>query len=217
VDPVDAEEIRRRAAARTPGFYQAKVDADQVGALGELTRAGMSVVDFNVTLGREPGGDVESGVPVEPAGVDDAGEVLEIAENEFSASRFHMDPKTPDDVARRIKRDWVRAYVDGERGHRLLVARGPGHTPGFLAELDRDGTRVIDLVAVRGSARRSGVGRALVAEVIRDAPASVEVGTQAANVPALRFYEELGFKVSRARYVLHLRLPREGGADRERS
>ena len=63
--------------------------------------------------------------------------------------------------------------------------------------------RVIDLIAVHPSARRSGAGRALVTHLLATSDRPVEAGTQVANVPALGFYGELGFRAVEARYVLH--------------
>src|SRR5687767_5640622 len=109
-----------------PAMYQAKVDADRVEEVSALERAGFSVVDVNLTLARAPGVVDAPDVAVEEARPDHADDVLRIAEQDYRVSRFHMDPDVPDEVARRIKRDWVQAYLDGERGERLLVAERGG-------------------------------------------------------------------------------------------
>lgn len=199
-----AGELREHAAAHAPAFYQAKVDARDVAAVRELSAAGMTVVDLNLTLSRAPDPSLAPPAGVGEAAPADAADLLEIATRHYDVSRFHMDPEIPAEAAARIKRDWVRAYLDGERGNRLLVAERDGRAAGFLAELADGERRVIDLIAVRADARGAGLGRALVTEVVRSSPGRVDVGTQAANVGALRFYESLGFRAAHARYVLHL-------------
>lgn len=207
--PSDAtsDAIRTHAAAHAPAFYQSKVEAIDVTAVKELGRGGMSVVDTNVTLARPPTRSVTPEFSVVEAEAEDRDEVLEIAERDYRVSRFHMDPDIPAEVANRIKRDWAAAYLDRERGDRLLVVRRNGRLAGFLAILASGRTRVIDLIAVRDPERGAGVGTALVVELLADPGGdceSVEVGTQAANTNALRFYETLGFRAVRTQYVLHL-------------
>jgi ribosomal protein S18 acetylase RimI-like enzyme len=184
--------------ADAPGFYQAKVDCADVERVHALEHAEFRVVDVNVTLRRDPGPlSAPAGVAVSVPRRDERAAVLEIAERDFTFSRFHLDPEIPDATAAGIKRDWSAALFDGERGERLLVARSGGAVIGFLGLLAGP---VIELVAVRAAARRMGAGRALVAACADD---DLTVGTQVANTEALRFYERLGFTAAGSRYVLH--------------
>lgn len=199
-----ASELREHAARNGPGFYQAKVDAHDVAAVRELSAAGMTVIDLNLTVARDADPEAAPATAVVEARPEHAEGVVEIAGRDYDVSRFHMDDQVPAEVASRIKRDWVQAYFDGARGERLLVVERGGRPAGFLAELASGDTRVIDLFAVRADDRGAGVGRALVVELLRTAPARVQAGTQGANVRALRFYESLGFRAERAQYVLHL-------------
>jgi GNAT superfamily N-acetyltransferase len=183
-----------------PGFFQARVPADDVARLLHLQVAGMRVVNVTLTLRRESDEvPVDGGFEVREATAGDT-ELLDIAERAFTRDRFHADPEIPDEVADRIKRDWVDAYLRGERGDRLLVAERDGRPAGFLAEMVRDGVSVIELIGVAPEARGSGAGAALVAAT----PAPSEVGTQAANVGATRFYERLGYVAARTAFDLHL-------------
>jgi ribosomal protein S18 acetylase RimI-like enzyme len=71
----------------------------------------------------------------------------------------------------------------------------------------RGTTRVIDLVAVDPARRERGLGRELVARFLRDSEGTcerVQVGTQAANLGAIRFYERLDFVVDATGYDLHM-------------
>jgi ribosomal protein S18 acetylase RimI-like enzyme len=184
-------------------FVTLRVPAGDVEALGAAEGRGFAVVDVNVTLERE-GGDGLSAPSVGPATPDQHDALLDVAGSCFRYSRFHLDPQIPDDVADRVKREWIRSYVEGRRGIELLSAG----TDGFLAVLDADdGARVIDLVGVAPAAQRRGVGEALVSEFAHrhgDGGRTLRVGTQIANVPSLRLYEKLGFRIVSASYVLHL-------------
>jgi ribosomal protein S18 acetylase RimI-like enzyme len=174
-----------------------------------LTAQGFAVVDVNLTFARRRDAPAasSSGVVVEPAGPEQGEELLDIAGRCFRFSRFHLDPILPNELADRVKREWVQSYVDGNRGVELLAAVDNARPVGFLAVLESRGARIIDLVGVSPEAQGRGAGRALVCAFV-DRHASTErelrVGTQVANVPSIRLYERLGFSLIAAAYVLHL-------------
>ena len=101
----------------------------------------------------------------------------------------------------------MESYLLGQRGEEMLVAEADGEAVGFLAVMRRETTRVIDLVAVDPEHRDRGLGRDLVARFMRDSEGAcerVQVGTQAANLGATRFYERLDYVVDATAYDLHL-------------
>lgn len=196
-------------AAPRPALYYAKVDAADVALVRRLLTRGFAPVDVNLTLARAgtPVPESTAGVDVATARPEHAEGLLELAGGCFRYSRFHLDPLIAQEDADRVKREWVRSYLDGRRGIELLAALERGRPVGFLAVLAAGDARVIDLVGVAPHAQARGVGGALVAEFIaRHGPAAAElrVGTQVANVPSLRLYERFGFRISHAAYVLHL-------------
>jgi ribosomal protein S18 acetylase RimI-like enzyme len=192
---------------RARGTYQAKVPASRADLVARLQDVGMRVVNVSVTLGRMPGSiGTETGAVrrVDPSRDDG---LLRLAEHSFAHTRFHLDPGTPDAVANRIKRDWVASYLLGARGEELLVVEAGGEAAGFLAVIRRGTTRVIDLIAVDPAHRDKGLGRTLVARFMHDSEGiceRVQVGTQAANLGAVRFYERLGYVVDAIAYDLHM-------------
>lgn len=192
-------------APASPAFLQTRVPSADTQRVAALERAGWSVIDVTVTLAREPG-PLDGGVAwtVAPARGSETEALLAIAERDYTVSRFHLDPLIPDSIAGRVKRDWLAACLDGKRGEGVLAALDASGSPaGFLAVLETENASVIDLVAVSAAARGAGAGRALVAHLVTSADHTVQVGTQIANVGALRFYEELGFRTRETRYVLH--------------
>lgn len=190
-------------------FCYAKVPVDDVARVRALSAQGFFVVDVNVTLtfdgagSRRPRGE---GVAVVPARPEHDEALIAIAGSCFRYSRFHLDPAIPNEVADRVKREWVRSYLEGRRGIELLAALEGADPVGFLAVLEADDARVIDLIGVAREAQGRGIGGALVeAFVERHAGRTRElrVGTQIANVPSLALYEGCGFAIATAAFVLH--------------
>ena len=211
----DPGALSRHAAGVGRAFYFAKVDAVDLAGLGALARAGFQVVEASLTFARatdravSPGG--EASVEVSPLEARWAPAVLDVAETAFRYSRFHLDPNVTTLGANRVKREWIRSYIEHRRGDQLLVSLAGDQPTGFLALLfAARGERqvgVVDLVAVHPAFQGRGIGRHLVAAAIaacRGRADVIEVGTQSANVPSVRLYEDMGFRLVRSGFVLHL-------------
>ncbi len=206
IDAVGTDEVR------DPGFYFAKIPTGRVDQVAELEQLGFSVVDVNQTFEHTgtPLTESTTEVQIRPHEPGDRDSVLHMAETSFTFSRFHLDPRIENQVANRIKREWVGNYLCGVRGDRLTVALLDGQPAGFLAELstEHEGqrVRVIDLIAVAPGFQRRGVGRALTTNFVTSYPNQgdrLRVGTQVANTPSLRLYTSLGFQPIQSTYVLH--------------
>lgn len=196
------------ATARLPSgerrtLTTCKVPAGDVSAIIAAVDAGFRIVDVNVTLERRGDHGVPAGAAA-PATPDQHAALLQVAGSCFRYSRFHLDPMLPRELADRVKREWVRSYVEGRRGIELLADNG---ATGFLAVLEAaDGARVIDLIGVAAESQGRGIGELLVATFVERHGVGgrlLRVGTQVANVPSLRLYEKLGFRVVTSCYVLH--------------
>jgi ribosomal protein S18 acetylase RimI-like enzyme len=201
------------SAGEVPGddgrsLTYSKIDVADTKTAARLTSQGFAVVDVNLTFahfGDRPA--TSSGVVVEPARPKHFEALVDIAGRCFRFSRFHLDPRLSGELADRIKREWIRSYVQGRRGVELLAAVDDGTPVGFLAVLESGDARIIDLVGVAPEAQGRGAGRALVSAFVDRHSAmgrELRVGTQAANVPSIRLYESLGFSLVAAAYVLHL-------------
>jgi len=203
------------AAPKGRAFFSVKQAADDVAFVETLVRAGFNVVDMGVTLTH--GGDfVEArssdDVTIDCADEGSEGDIADLAGRCFSYSRFHADRRIGADRANTVKREWARNACRG-RAAAVYVARRTGSAAGFLAVLKREGRAgseaVIDLVGVDPEHQGRGIGRSLSLRFIREWRGRVDrlrVGTQAANIPALRLYESLGFRVSETVYALHAHL-----------
>ncbi len=194
--------------APQPGFYWAKVEVDDVARVRDLSGSGFYVVDTNVALEwtRPAQQSRTAAVQIAPAQPGQHDALLQLAGICFRYSRFHLDPEIGAEVADRVKREWVRSHLTGSRGLELLAASEEGVTVGFLAVTESGDARAIDLVGVAPAAQGRGIGGALVAAFVErhgDGGRRLLVGTQLANLPSLRLYERVGFRLHSARYVLH--------------
>lgn len=212
-----------RAAKVQPALYYAKVPSQQVATVATLSAFGFRVIDVSVQLSCAPQMIANPGchpsLVVRDATWDDSEPLLHIASSCFRYSRFHLDPMIGPERANAIKRAWVQSYLDRRRGERLLVALADDRPVGFLAILEtrihgKTGS-VIDLIGVNQTQQQHGVGRALVGAFLVECTKRgtlALVGTQIANIPSLRLYESLGFRVCETTYVLHAHVG-GGGVD----
>ena len=206
----DGAAVHTHMQAQVQAFYFAKVPTQDVTEVRALCHLGLYPVDVNITLRhhrveltQEVSNIVESAQGFENI-------VEEIAASCFMYSRFHLDPQIPQAVANEIKRAWVRNYLQGKRGDKLLLCLRDGNAAGFLAvkldETEEGGLATIELLGVDTRYQRQGVGRELVAAFIKayeGRARTLQVGTQAANIPSLRLYESMGFRLAHTSYVLH--------------
>ena len=211
-----ADVVKALGAHQPPAraFYFAKVPALELEMVKALEGAGFAVVETSLLFERSIASD--SGRPVRDSLTVSAYEprwknaVLDIAERAFRYSRFHVDSLVGLDTANHVKRTWIESYVDGRRGDTLLVAHHDGRVLGFnamlVAERPDHAAAVIDLIAVAPGDQQRGIGGVMIEAAARHYQSrctSLEVGTQAANVPSVRLYERLGFRLVRSQFVLH--------------
>ena len=186
-------------------FVDVSVDAGRLDVVRACEDLGFRVADTNLRferLGSPPRKDCRMGP--RPARPEDREGVTALARRAFANSRFHRDPFLSKDCADAVKAAWAANFFAGRRGDGLLVAEADGQVAGFLLYLCRQGMMVIDLVAVDAPWRAMGLGTSLVAEAFAaSGQTGLVVGTQAANLPALRLYQSLGFRLAGVQYVLH--------------
>ena len=192
----------------SPSFAYAKLKAGDIAAVSQLADVGFRVVDtaltFDGIITGSPTTDVRFAVQA------DRDFVSRIAGRAFRFSRFHLDPLVPNGVADTIKSSWATNYFEGKRGDGMVVAERDNHGIGFLQLLWASPDRlVIDLIGVDPAWQGQGIGRAMIQYAAQHGtgnghvPATMTVGTQAANTPSVRLYESLGFRMTSAQYVMH--------------
>ena len=217
VDPGSVDDItatlqdgRQFASAiQAPGFYYCKVETSRVSVCHQLETVGFRLIDTNVTLEADAARIDVQQAPGSARLVrsEDRDAVMQVARTAFTQSRFHLDPGIPGRVANEIKAAWAGNYFSGHRGQFMVVAEMRGKVAGFMQLLSSpEQGLTIDLIGVDAAARGKGLGRAMIAHALIacGSPGRLRVGTQAANVRSLRFYETLGFRVAATSFVFHL-------------
>jgi ribosomal protein S18 acetylase RimI-like enzyme len=135
----------------------------------------------------------------------DAAGTEQAARESFIYSRFHQDPLIPHSIANEIKAVWAGNFFRGTRGQAMIVAEVEGEIAGFLQLLYKGDTLVIDLIAVRSAYQRRGIARDLIAYAQTHCPPhqTIIVTTQLINIPSMRLYESLGFRMMSAQHIFH--------------
>ena len=188
-------------------FADAKVPTEKMAAVAALQSVGFRLIDTNLQfdmrredISAKDNADIAFATPA------DAGAIGDIAEHAFVYDRFHCDPEIPDAVAGALKRAWVQNFFAGERGDWMVIARRHGAVAGFLQLLKRaNGGLVIDLIAVDVPHRGTGLARAMIGFAVQACEGAdpLVVGTQVRNIPSVRLYESIGFRLITAQYVFH--------------
>jgi len=197
------------------GFYHVKSRPENVTTNAQLLEAGFFLVDTTVTFewsrtSRSAERTGRDNVVVERLSSPHQQDAIDLARRSFQYSRFHQDPLIPNPLANEINAQWVNDYFVGARGEGIAGAFHDGRLIGFDAVLKAQNepapTYVIDLIAVDPEYQGEGTGSALIARCINDISAThapLRVGTQVSNIPAVRAYENMGFRLVEAQHVFH--------------
>ncbi len=220
-----AAELVARTLATLDGegyrYLVTRLDANDLQVVQLLEQAGFIVVDAILSQYVRP---AEAPAPAAPAdvavrqvGADDGDALGVLAADAFTMSRFHSDPAIGVELGRAIYRDWGTNLAFGLNDV-TLVAELDGAIAGFLSCKDMAGARSaygfgygrIELVAVAATKRGRGVVAALTARLFEDATARawevLGIGTQIANVRAIRAYQHVGFAPGDSIFTLRRRV-----------
>jgi len=197
----------KNVLVKKPVFLYSKISSDQIRSIRYLEDLSFNLAETTITFEKKitkrsnhfKEANIRISVPK------DKERIMEIAETSFKYSRFHMDEKIPKIKADRIKAEWSGNFFTGKRGDQMIVALYKGKVAGFMQLLCSGGTIVIDLVEVEEKYRRKGLEKCMIyfAETAFEGFNAIRVGTQAANIPSMRIYESIGFRVKKTGYVFH--------------
>jgi ribosomal protein S18 acetylase RimI-like enzyme len=208
--------VKSTAFSRGLDVVFARVDLDDMLTIHSLESEGAILTDvllsFRTDLKRDP---ISSGlcpkVQVVQASLDDEEVLVGIAKDVFKSNHFHADPRLPRDKCDEVYAKWVSGCLRG-LADVVLVAKKRGKHLGFISckveGAGEDFSRgIIDLIGVKKRFEGRGIGSCLVAEALKwfsSRSKSVYVGTQAANISAVRLYEKMGFRLVLSEATLHL-------------
>ena len=190
-------------------FMFTKIPVNEILTANFFQQAGFKLVDTNIVLEKTISAvtdNTDNGFKIRFSVPEDQSEVEKIAENSFKYSRFHLDPGIPQKKANQIKVEWVNNYYANKRGNWMVVAVIDNRIVGFLQLLaGMNNTLIIDLIATDIKFRKKGIAKAMIAfaETSLKTFDKIRTGTQISNIPAIRLYENLAFKICQADYVFH--------------
>jgi len=146
------------------------------------------VWERNVTVFSEPE------IIARVGGLDDVPIIRKIATDLFRESRFYHDPFFSDQEADMIYQAWAENSLKGFADRVFLI-----EDKGFITCKKSDDTGDIPLIGVALSCQGKGIGTSLVLSAMKwfkkERVNKVTVRTQANNIRAIKFYEQLGFSV----------------------
>ncbi len=188
------------------------VDAESPETLAAMHSFGCRFIDGRLCLSRSAGSEIESSSgrgDVRLADDADGQELVEISESIEWDTRFFKDSGFPVERSRQMYSKWIARDLNGGT---VIVATDPqdGAISGFLSFRFDEPTRkaVIELLAVRESARGQGVADRLLSDSIRRIQSlkasEIDVITQSSNVPAQRLYQKHGFRSRSLELWFHL-------------
>ena len=104
----------------------------------------------------------------------DRDEVVDLARQGFTHSRFHRDRDIALTTADEIKADWAGGFFAGVRGNRMVVAERRGDIVGFMLLIDIEDSTIIDLIAVAEQARGKGIAADIIGFSINEEARGIE-------------------------------------------
>ena len=199
-----------------PMFIQTKVSTQSIKSIKFLESIGFSLIDTNITMKKEINtGYVENVIPnvgklkIAFADSKDREGAVAVGGNTFEYSRFHLDPLFSNELANKIKAQWVSGYFEGTRGDQMVIASFDSEIVGFLQILKPEkGHFIIDLIGVDKNYQRRGIAKNMIDFAISENSDidHVFVGTQIGNIPSINLYQKMDFFLDYAKYVFHLHI-----------
>lgn len=191
-----------------PVFIHTKVPTTSLIACRFLEKMGFKLMDTNVVFDKPvaPTSKSHGNCALRFAVPEDREQVAELARRNFTFSRFHLDDTIPKAIADKIMAEWAGNFFSGSRGDKMVVALMGEKIVGFTQLLRRgEKTTVIDLIGVDKGQRQKGIASDMIAFAESQCPDCdhILVGSQVANIPSMRLYEKMGFRIFVSRYVFH--------------
>ena len=198
LNPRDVKSLIKDFIKNKIKYTTYRVESNNFPMIHALERAGFILVDGLITLEintSETGTEI-SASQIREANKNDLDKLKEITNGLYSISRIFNDSIISKDKANKFYIKWVENSVLGKAADLVLVWEEDKKILGYVT-LQRKGK--IPLLGVFPQARGKGIAKKLIkasfnrfrewgSEIIR-------IETQMGNIPALRVYQDCGFKV----------------------
>lgn len=174
-----------------------RVSSNNFPVVHALERAGFLLVDGLINLAIDiPSVDSEVSPEIREARRGDLQELKKLTSGLYSFSRIDNDPIIPKNKANEFYVRWIENSILGKASDLVLVWEEDRKILGYIT-LQKKGQ--IPLLGVSKEARGKGISKKLIRTSFSKFKdwglGSVTIETQMGNVPALRVYQDCGFKV----------------------
>lgn len=135
-------------------------------------------------------------------------EIVELAEQAFTNSRFYNDSMINRDKVSGVYTNWVKNAFNKQEKY-FCVYDQESDIEGFiLFSVAKTKEVTIELIAVNSKCRKSGIGTQLINRLYQycneQGYKTVHVGTQVENINALNFYTKNELEIRDIKYIYHL-------------
>jgi len=189
-------------------FIWSKIPVDNIDKLICLQKLGFYIVDTNIQFSLSNKINLKKKSNLRFANSSDETDIRALARNVFKYNRFNRDPNISNEIAIKIKEEWVGNFFLGKRGKWMIVIEDNSKIIGFLQLISKNqNTIVIDLIAIDEKSRGKGLAMEMISFAYENClkkDGTIEVGTQIANTPSIKLYSKLSFHMNSASYVLHM-------------
>lgn len=206
LNPTSLDSILEKAESSGVECIYSLLSPNEKNKIEYVEQAGFHLVDIRMTYSfdlKSYNGQPQRNVSV--ARDTDTEELVKIARNAFSVSRFLSDPNFRRDKAKMLYVEWLHKNLKSKSP--IFITKKEGHISGFLSTEKQGSMGKIGLVATSEQYRGTGEGKQLVEKTLEYfyelECETCEVVTQAENLAAMRLYEKCGFQISKVELWFH--------------
>lgn len=121
----------------------------------------------------------------------------------FDSTHFYRSPYLDNKLCDEYYKEWVLTNING-RSNENYIAIYDDEIVGFILSIKDQDKITIDLLWVKESFRKLGIGKNLIKNILRsENNIRVSVKTQITNYAAIRLYEKMSFNVTEVLAVFH--------------
>jgi len=189
-------------------FIFVKVKTGFIRCINKIENLGFRLIDTNILFKRNADlyykKNLKNNICIKFADSSHKISVGKIAYNNFTYSRFHLDPLIKKSQADHIKKNWVENFFLGKRGDYMVIAFYNDKPIAFLQLIKKENKLIIDLIAVSHNYRGESIGSSMISFACENIESEkITVGTQISNLPSIKLYQSLGFNPISSDYVFH--------------
>ena len=193
-----AKDLIRELIKNKIRYATYRVQSNDFITIHTLQKSGFILVDGLISLDINTS-NIEIGQPaneIREADKNDLKELNNLTSGLYSISRTFNDPLIPKNKANEFYMEWIKNSILGKAADLVLVWEEEKKILGYIT-LQKKGQ--IPLLGVSPEARGKGIAKRLVMFSLNKFKEweveVVTVETQAGNIPALRVYQDCGFKI----------------------